>query len=98
MRRSLLQAAAADPNAALAAAASGGGGSGAAEPAAADDSGLPPLEPIASSIPGSVGNFDIAALEPLLPLLDPNVLDPQLLVEIAPLVPLVSAMDGSAAA
>jgi hypothetical protein len=48
------------------------------------------LEPIASSVPDSVSNLNIAALQPLLPLLDPKVLDPKLLAEIAQILPLVS--------
>lgn len=47
------------------------------------------LEPIQSSLPDSVANFDIAALEPLLPLLDPKIIDPKLLSELAALVPVV---------
>jgi hypothetical protein len=47
------------------------------------------LEPIASAVPDSLANFNIAAIEPLLPLLDPKVVDPKLLAEVATLVPLV---------
>jgi hypothetical protein len=47
------------------------------------------LDTITSTIPASVSNFNIASIAPLLPLLDPNVVDPSLLAEIAQLVPLV---------
>ncbi|GBF92102.1 hypothetical protein Rsub_04449 [Raphidocelis subcapitata] len=47
------------------------------------------LEPIVSSIPSSVSSFNIASIEPLLPLLNPDIIDPALLAEVAQLVPLL---------
>jgi len=50
------------------------------------------LEPISSTVPDSVSGFNIAAIEPLLPLLDPKIVDPKLLAEVATIVPLVSGV------
>lgn len=48
------------------------------------------LEPVNSAVPASISNFDISGLAPLLPLLDPKLVDPALLAELINLLPIMN--------